>query len=349
MENNNFDFLRFIFALLVVISHAYTLSGENVNNQFLYQITDGQIELSNIGLNGFFILSGFLIFKSLEKSKNLLVFFWKRFLRIFPALFIMLLITLLVLSFAYNDYILISLNRDFYTYLPRNLTLYYLQFSIKGIFENNPYPNTINGSLWSISYEFTMYILLSTLIFFRKSSKLVALLLFISFVLLFIGYNFYYDRFAGIIFYSMIGKHFFNLGAFFIGGSLLAALKFEKFESKRLLLLGVFTVLLLAVYFDFYNYVKHIVLTLFIILTGLIPIRHIDKFGRIGDMSYGIYIYGFPVQQTLMYFFKFNHIQLLIISVLISILFGYVSWHFIERKMLKFKDWNLFKQKNKIL
>lgn len=68
MRGNNFDFLRFSFALFVVISHSYPLSGSDLSNQWFLKITNNQIELSSLGLNGFFILSGYLIFQSLDRK-----------------------------------------------------------------------------------------------------------------------------------------------------------------------------------------------------------------------------------------------------------------------------------------
>ena len=78
-KNNNFDFLRFLFAILVLISHAYGLLGVNDkdNLEWIYEITNGQMCGSSIGLNGFFVISGFFIFKSLQRSRNLKEYFLK--------------------------------------------------------------------------------------------------------------------------------------------------------------------------------------------------------------------------------------------------------------------------------
>ena len=65
-RSNNFDFLRFIFALLVVISHSYPLSGNSENAQWIYRLTDGQMNYASLGLNGFFIISGFFFYKVLR-------------------------------------------------------------------------------------------------------------------------------------------------------------------------------------------------------------------------------------------------------------------------------------------
>ena len=55
-------------------------------------------------------------------------------------------------------------------------------------------------------------------------------------------------------------------------------------------------------------------------------------------MSYGVYIYGFPIQQTLMHFFHFSYLQLMLASVPLSLLFGYASWHLVEKRALRLKN-----------
>ena len=71
---------------------------------------------------------------------------------------------------------------------------------------------------------------------------------------------------------------------------------------------------------------------------GLNPIPFIYNIGeKIGDLSYGIYIYGFPVQQTLMYYFKLNYLELMVYSLIISYIFAYFSWHLIEKNALRLK------------
>jgi len=161
MRENNFDFLRFSFALLVVISHSYPLSGSDLSTQWLLKLTNSQIEFSSLGLNGFFILSGYLIFQSLDRSKNVIVFYWKRILRLFPGLFVVLVLTILLAPFVYESSIPYLNNRAVYTYIPRNISLFNLQYNIEDIFKNNPYRYAINGSLWTICYEFSFYVLLS--------------------------------------------------------------------------------------------------------------------------------------------------------------------------------------------
>jgi peptidoglycan/LPS O-acetylase OafA/YrhL len=150
-------------------------------------------------------------------------------------------------------------------------------------------------------------------------------------------HNFYLSRLAGASIVGLQGLHVLNLGTFFIGGSLLACLQFEKVKNKGLILIGSVLILVLSLTFNCYDSVKHIVFPLIVLLIGFIPLPFLCTFGRFGDMSYGIYIYSFPIQQTLMYFFKMDTYILLIYSVILSIGFGFLSWHLIEKRALKYK------------
>lgn len=321
----------------MVIAHGYPLSGFSISNQLIYQLTNKQIELSNIGLNGFFIISGYLIFKSLERSKTIYNYLWKRILRLFPALFVVLLLTILLAPLVYENQIAYWKNNEVITYLPRNLLLYDLQYGISGIFESNPHPSAINGSLWTICYEFTLYLILSVL-FFIKSRYIRISILSIGFVFMFFCYNFLMEKYGAISILGMQVLHFFNLGTFFIAGSLLAVVNFEIMKYKIFVFVFIFILVLIALHFNLYDHVKHILLTLLVLLFGLIAINPIHKINVIGDLSYGVYIYSFPIQQTLMYYFNLNTIALITSSVLISILFGYISWHLVEKRMLILKN-----------
>lgn len=335
-RKNNFDFLRLIFASFVIITHSYPLSGVK-ECDWLCQLSNGQISFSYIGLKGFFVISGYLIFQSLQRSDNIIDYFWKRVLRLFPALFIVLLLTIILTPFVYEGDVPFFYNKSLITYLPNNLSLYRIQYVIDGVFENNPYKSAINGSLWTIPYEFTMYVLLSFLIIFRKKKVVMQAILLISFLFLLIGNIFYFEKLKKYGF-ILSGEHLLDLGVFFVAGSLLAVVNIEKINRKKEIIILFFTLLISSIYFDFYNYSKYITLPILFILIGLNPTPYIHSIGnKFGDLSYGIYIYGFPVQQTLMYYFKLNYLELMIFSLIISYIFAYFSWHCIEKNALKLK------------
>lgn len=335
-RNNNFDFLRLIFASFVIITHSYPLSGIN-ECDYLCQLTNGQISLSYIGVKGFFVISGYLIFQSLLRSNNIIDYFWKRVVRLYPALFVVLLLTVLLLPFVYQSNVPYFENESILSYIPKNLSLYKIQFTIDGVFENNPYKSSINGSLWTIAYEFTMYIMLSLLIMFRRNKIALQTTLSLLFICLLIGNIFFFEQ-SKLFRNVLAGENLLDLGLFFVSGSLLAAVNIENFNRKKELLFFISIILLISVYFEFYNYSKYISLPILFILFGLCPIKYISTIGnKIGDLSYGIYIYGFPVQQTLMHYFNLNYLQLMFYGLIISSIFAYFSWHLVEKNALKLK------------
>lgn len=156
-RKNNFDFIRILLSLLVILSHSYPLTGIR-QEEPLRVLSNNQIDFGGLAVKIFFIISGYLIFQSVYRSISFPNYLWKRILRLFPALIVMLLITLCVVPFIYSGSISIFNQLSYWTYFPRQLSLYDLQNSISGVFTTLPY-NTVNGSLWTLSYEFTMYLI----------------------------------------------------------------------------------------------------------------------------------------------------------------------------------------------
>jgi peptidoglycan/LPS O-acetylase OafA/YrhL len=335
-KKNNFDFLRLLFASLVIITHSYVLSG-STKGDWLHRISDQQLSFSDIGVKGFFIISGFLIFQSLERSNSLVDYYWKRVLRLFPALAVVLLLTVLLAPLVYQSALPYLHNKAVWTYVPNNLLLYRNQYTISGVFDNNKYQSVINGSLWTISYEFTMYLLLSFLFFFRKNAFVVNAILIGAFSLLMVGNLFFFEQ-LGKHNFILAGKWLLDLSAFFMAGSLLASLKIAQRNYFNLLAIVAFAVVVISLKFNCFAQVKFFTLPVIIICFGLRSTLILNAIGEtIGDLSYGIYIYAFPVQQTLVYYFNLDCLQLFFYSLIISSVFAYLSWHLIESKALQFK------------
>lgn len=341
-RNNNFDFLRLLFALLIVISHCYPLSGIDYSRQWIYQITNGQLSYSSIGLNGFFVISGFFIFRSMENSASIPKYLKKRFLRIFPGLFFMLCFTLFSIQFVYQSQIPYFTNKEVLSYLPRNISLYYLQPVIQGVFSENPY-KSINGSLWTLSYEFSFYLLLIPCYVFMKNKRHLPKLFFVVFSLLILVNFLFPYRFDELTLLGMKGNHIVNFSSFFISGCLLASINFDRIiiirkEVVYLLLTLTCLLCVLSILWDCYQYVKHIVFPIIVVIIGFMPIKILADIRKIGDLSYGVYIYSFPITQFLVYFYDLYIYDLMIVSSIISILVGYVSWHLIEKRVLRLKE-----------
>ncbi|MCF6133022.1 acyltransferase family protein [Flavobacterium wongokense] len=336
-KENNFDFLRLLFSALVIVSHSYSLTDNNKDEIFLV-ISNGQIALGTFSVKCFFIISGYLIFISLKRSKNLLEYIWKRIVRIFPALVVVLLLTMLFLPLIYTGEGSIFSHWDYWSYFYRNLGLYHLQYNVEGIFEDNPYLKSINGSLWTIRYEFTMY--LSLLLFFFFQRKLSQIVLLLTFGGLFVLANFAPHFLNSAIFskFFLDTKDLYDLGCYFIAGSFLASVNFENFKYQKALLIACPILLIAATKMGYFHYAGYFLLPVIILSFGLSKTPYLKSIGQnFGDISYGVYIYGFVVQQSLLNFFDLGIYGLMFSSLAITMVFAYFSWHLIEKRALKLK------------
>jgi peptidoglycan/LPS O-acetylase OafA/YrhL len=334
MHKNNFDFLRLIFSIFVVITHSSILSGIK-ETDILAELTHSQTTLSYIGVRGFFVISGFLIFQSIKRSSSLRNYFLKRCLRLFPGLIVVLFITVLF-GFLLSDSTFQSylLNKSMWTYLPNNLSLYNLQLGIKGVLNNQ----AINGSLWTLRYEFSFYILIALLFTLKNKALLTRRLLLALFILVLGSKLFLFNDF-GRIGVRISDSNSVNFALYFISGSLLASFKSQGDRFKIPLLLFFLIGLTLSFYVRIFVYAQFLLLPPLIILIGNSSTKYIHSFSsKYGDISYGIYIYSFPIQKILMYFYNLDHLQLMAISLTLSIIFGILSWNLVEKKALLFKQ-----------
>jgi peptidoglycan/LPS O-acetylase OafA/YrhL len=334
---NNFDIIRILFAWFVIVSHSYVLNGNGPTDP-LANLTNGYMIFSFIGVKGFFIISGYLIIQSLERSQSVVDYLTKRILRIFPALLVVLALTIFVIYFIYplqHGYYL--LDPEIYKYFFGNGILFMPHFFIKGVFENLPI-HAINGSLWTIEFEFFFYIVLLLFFPIRKNKSLLKILLSIILIGLLIGYIFFLDHLKKIT--NPINLELaFDLSTYFLMGSFIACFNWDRIPFKLWIASVSGLVLIMATIFKLNYCWVQISLPFIVIFLGkqsskLATISH----QILGDPSYGIYLYGFPVQQFIIYFFKPSTMILLMSSTLVCFLIGYLSWTLIEKKALMYKN-----------
>ncbi|MHA0856174.1 acyltransferase family protein [Paenibacillus sp. CMAA1364] len=155
-RSNNLDFIRLIAAISVILSHSYPLTGQQT--EIFSLISGGQWTLGGISVAIFFVISGFLVSRSFENS-SITQFIKNRLLRIFPGLVVVTLLSVIVLgplltTIPLSEYFK---NHSTLSYI-NNAFLMDVQFSLPGVFEQNLYPNAVNGSIWTIPYEVLCYI-----------------------------------------------------------------------------------------------------------------------------------------------------------------------------------------------
>ncbi|WP_162426442.1 acyltransferase family protein [Pontibacter pudoricolor] len=361
-HQNNFDFLRLLFALFVIITHSYTLTGIHYNDG-LYQLTNNQITFSRVGLYGFFTISGYLILQSLNNSNTISEYYIKRVLRIFPGLLVVLLVTSICFSVLSHRYSIIgyfTLTSEPYTYVLTNfLPFGPFQGTILDTIENNPYSAYINGSIWTLQYEFLFYIVLSSLFFIKEKKLLIKSLLTISFICLYV-LRFHEIAFIYDLVFSPLGLERSTLGSasqqtdfgmtgfrpfavidfglYFNAGALLSAFNFSSIRYMPIVASLASLVMIITIALNTYIEFEVFLFPIIILTIGLTNTKWIGGLNnKIGDLSYGVYIYGFLIQQVLMHFFLLDHLLLTILTIPIALIAGFISWNLIEKKAINLK------------
>ena len=327
-RKNNFNIIRFVAAMMVILGHMCHLMGVPVS-MFLGQ------PVSTIGVKIFFLISGYLIAKSYMNDSNVLRYTVRRVFRILPGLigvvcFAVFIVGPIFTTLPVKEYFFHGMTR---AYL-KNIFLY-IQYFLPGVFENNIYPNAVNGSLWTLPIEVFMYILLPVVFFlFRKCNKaklalVCAVLLEASSLLLGkLKPDAYYVVYATDVVSALTIIPYFFLGAAFVSDKLrkylniqvatgliciMAMLNLNEMTTEIVLFFG---------------------LPYFIFSFTFVENPKFEKCFSKNDLSYGIYLYGFVIQQMLTP--KLTEMGLglnvqFVICAAVSLAFAAVSWFVIEK------------------
>lgn len=156
LRNNNIDALRLVLAVLVIFSHSFPLGTGVESAEPLLRATRGQLTLGALAVDWFFVLSGFLIAQSWERIRALGPFLAKRARRIYPGFVVAVAVcswVVMPLASPRPDTFTVSHLLDFIETVPRLLVPTY-----SGAFAHNAFPGPVNGSLWSIPFEFWCYV-----------------------------------------------------------------------------------------------------------------------------------------------------------------------------------------------
>ena len=334
-RKNNFDLIRLLAAIVVVIAHTASRS------QYDAFLTLETIFDPRVAVDSFFIISGFLIFRSFERSSSLKSYFQKRAKRILPAyvavIFICAVGLFFVSSVGFKEYF----NVEFFKYIFFNLiTLNFVQSTLPGVFENNGL-QSVNTSLWTIKVEIMFYVAVPIIAYILSKIKVNQAIGIVAIYLLSILYSTtlmqFSDRLSpGLVF--QLEQQLPGQLAFFMSGALLYYY-YEQF-SDRLMLLLPMAAFVIAVHNYFLEiYFLYPFALAVIVIYFCLNFQYLGNFGKYGDFSYGIYIWHFPILQVFVHFRLFDNPWLgvpLVFACIFSA--SYLSWHFIEKPFLRRKS-----------
>lgn len=336
-RKNNFSFVHMIGALMVVLGHQYVLMGYSAP-------TILGMDIHGLGVRIIFVISGFLVTESFMRSKNVREYLFKRMVRIYPLLVVFVFVSILAgalfTTCSFKDYFLFS--KD---YLFKNL-LMSPKFDLPGVFSDNIYPVSVNGSLWTLPVELTCYILV---IFFMLLNKLLEKKSvrvangYYAFLCILLGVI-YILRITGVlnstlIFWGTDWANAIQVSAYFFMGSLFSKLNLKKYCNLQMAVVlcglcmgigGIFTRIMWIFVIPY--------ATLSFSLTDNPLFSNVIK----NNICYGVYIWSFPVQQALIQVLIIrNQMQcspllMFIASLIPTLLLAYISFFAVEKPISKY-------------
>lgn len=329
-STNNLDLLRLVLASLVVVIHLANLSLE----PSILGYSDAISFASSRAVPGFFVISGFLIYMSYEKSTSIWEYYFKRALRLIPAYYLLITISAILLFFISSATTKEYFSDGFFNYIIYNfLFLNFLSPELPGVFSDNPL-QTINGALWTLKIEVMFYLIVPFL--FKLASKCSAILFFSSIFIASLFYVYYFNALfeeTGNNLYHQLSYQLPGQMMYFVSG-ILAYLYFGVLKKY---ILGFMLIAFCIFYFQIFE-LDSIALCITLVYFFMIAPYHISL-KNIGDLSYGVYIFHFPIVQTLIHLqlFASTPIILMLVTYALTLALSYVSWHFVEKRALKLK------------
>jgi len=327
LTKDNFLALRILAAVLVIYGHSFAVTQPNGEIDLLLKLNWGRYS-GDFAVAIFFVISGFMVTGSYLRRDNFIGFIQARLLRIVPAYLVVIIGSVIFIGPSVTTLTL----REYYSspetiaYFIQNITFWSdLSWLLPGVFEGQPYV-VVNGSLWTIPAEFRMYIVVGVLgVMGLLARRYVATpILVIAFVFSI------YDP-------TLFSK---NVDAVRIGGYFCLGIIAQLYKNEIAIRHEFMLLLIVLCFFSrhsiFYFYILASTIAYFCFWFAF-KLGHID-IEKFGDPSYGIYLWGWPMQQLIV-----NSVPTVTpyinaaIAIPAAMLLGYISWHLIEAKFLSFK------------
>lgn len=328
MPSNNFDFLRLLFAVIVCVVHAKELSG--------FEALSGLTSVlsSAVAVKAFFVVSGYLIFMSFDRSSSVWSYATKRIRRIYPAYFTVVMMCALglfaVSSVGFEAYF----SGAWVKYLWANLVfLNFIKQDLPGVFEGNTW-HVVNGALWTLKIEVLFYIAVPLIAYVLR--RIGAFKGLIVIYVMSVAYQLLCIELAvksGNQIYVELGRQLPGQLAYFCSGAFFYYFSGYVSSYRVRLLLVSLAALWLNAYFPV-PWLEPFALGTVVIFVA--TYRYLGNFGKFGDFSYGFYILHFPIIQLAVQFGWHADSPWLFLASVLSVtgLGAIAMWHWVEKRFL---------------
>ena len=334
-DGNNFDFLRFLLAALVVFSHSFVIAGQGASEPLSW-LSGSQTYLGEVAVNGFFVISGFLITASWTRSRNARDYFQKRVLRIYPGFVVICLLCALIVGPLGAA----SPATFFHQFSPVSFLSHMLllgKLDLPTTFHTNPVPDQVNGSLWTIKIEFECYLLIAALgLLGGFKRRLVPLALLLASCAVSGAASLHLRGLPALPEFAAEHLRFF---VYFFAGMVFYLYR-DKILYRLPLLIGAVAVIAVGTWGRYLQAVMALPLTYLLMYAAFRPSAALASFGQKRDLSYGLYLYAWPIQQILAALLvtrlhgAATAYLLFAAALLPALLCAWASWQLVEKPCL---------------
>ncbi|PXW76293.1 peptidoglycan/LPS O-acetylase OafA/YrhL [Blastomonas natatoria] len=329
-RDNHLNLIRAIAAVAVLVSHAWPIalgmgSVEPVERVVGYT-------LGQLAVLIFFAISGFLITASYDRSRSPKKYVIARFLRLIPGLFISVVLIAIIMGPLVSSLppAIYFSNAGVYEFIVKNAILISPQYRLPGVFQTNPMQD-VEGSIWTLAYEAMCYgvILAFGLLGGFKNIRILRMI-----------------TVAMMAFLVVLNIQDYSISPridIFVEFALPFSFGMAFYAWKNEIILSPFwACIILAIAFfchdtKIYPVFVALALSYTTILLAYTASTCLLAYNRLGDYSYGIYIYAFPVQGLMVHMSKgaMSPAENIATALPITIFLAVVSWHFVEKPALQ--------------
>jgi peptidoglycan/LPS O-acetylase OafA/YrhL len=334
-RQNAFDLIRLLAASAVILSHSFLITAGSNDQEPLHWLTNGQTTIGGTAVGVFFTISGLLISASFVRSRSTMDFALKRALRIVPAFLVATIICALVVgpiatTLPFQIYMT---SADTWRYLTNAFFLPNIQI-LPGLFTFHSLPY-MNGSTWTLKFELLCYLGIAILLSFGRAARFLVLAAWaLSFIIPLVFSDPAYAK--GVMFFVITGSKLFR----FFGTGAILYLYRDRLPVSKPLIAASLLVCALSAFTPLFLETAAILGAYAVICSGYLSPKWISQITARGDISYGVYVYGWPIQQLVWPIGLDNPMHWAIntaIALPLAMGAGVLSWVLVEKPAMRLK------------